>query len=287
VGDDAYAELHRREMEREKIGSHWIETPNCPSQSSFILLDKSSGERTILWKRDPRLELKPEDLRRDWITHGRLLHVDGHDCPAATAAARWARDAGILVIADLDNCYPGVEALLEVVDYIISSRDFPARLTGESDLLRSLPMLQQRFKCKVAAATLGADGVIAWGGAQFHYCPTFAIRPVDTTGAGDIFHAAFAYSLFAYSLNVQSPAKTWHLAKALEFSCAAAALSCMAIGARGGIASLGQIAEIMRTGALGPGAYTSEQLSSARAAVVSFAAGAAGVSPAVAPEDRR
>jgi sulfofructose kinase len=67
------------------------------------------------------------------------LHVDGPDTEAATLAAGWARIAGIPVIADLDEIYHDVEALVKKVDYLITSRDVPGRLTGASDLRNSLP----------------------------------------------------------------------------------------------------------------------------------------------------
>src|SRR5260370_41207210 len=140
-------------MERAGVECNWIIALNWQSQSSLILGDERSGERTVLWKRDPRLELRPEEIQREWVVRSKFLHVDGHDCAGAAAAARWAREASIPVIADLDNLYPGVEALLENVDYLISSREFPARLTGEQDLLLSLPMLSRRFGSPGAAAT--------------------------------------------------------------------------------------------------------------------------------------
>ena len=179
-----------------------------------------------------------------------LLHVDGHDCAGAAAAARWARDAAIPVIADLDNLYPGVEALLENVDCLISSREFPARLTGEQNLMVSLRSLSTRFGCRVAAATLGEDGVLAWDGSKFHYCPAFEINAVDTTGAGDIFHAGFAYAHI----------RGWDLPRALEFSCAAAGLACTAPGARGGIASVHRIEDLICKGHRRLAAYSQEQL---------------------------
>jgi sulfofructose kinase len=250
IGDDPSGRLQRDEMERAAVDSHWIVTPNCQSQSSFILVDETTGERTILWRRDSRLELRPDEIRREWVTQSRLLHVDGHDCAGATAAARWARAARIPVTADLDNLYTGVEVLLENVDYLISSREFPARLSGENNLLNSLPALSRRFGCRVAAATLGAEGVLAWDGLMFHYSPAFEVEPVDTTGAGDIFHAGFAYAV------VQG----WKLPQALEFSCAAAAAACTAPGARGGIASLDQIKDMIRNGQRRPAAYSQGQL---------------------------
>lgn len=250
IGDDAAGQLQRREMQRAGVEAHWLEVPNCLSQTAFILVDEGSGERTILWHRDPRLELLPDEIRREWIVQSKLLLVDGHDCAAATAAARWAREAGIPVLADLDNLYAGVEGLLENVDYLIASRDFPLRMTGEANLLNSLPELARQFGCRVTAATLGADGVLAWDGFRFIYCPAYAVQPVDTTGAGDIFHGGFAYATIRGD----------SLERALEFSCAAAALSCLAPGARGGIAPVDQIEESVRTGRRNPPAFSQEQL---------------------------
>jgi sulfofructose kinase len=250
IGDDPSGQLQKTEMERAGVESHWIIAPDCQSQSSFILVDETTGERSILWRRDPRLELLPQELRREWIVQAKLLHIDGHDCASAATAARWAREARIPVIADLDNLYPGVEALLENVDYLISSREFPARLSGEQNLLISLPHIFTRFGCRVAAATLGDEGVLAWDGSKFHYCPAFAVAPIDTTGAGDIFHAGFAYAQI----------QRWDLEKALEFSCAAAALACTAVGARGGIASVDQIQALIRKGERRKAAFSQGQL---------------------------
>jgi sugar/nucleoside kinase (ribokinase family) len=250
IGDDAWGELQQNEMARVGVEAHWVVVPHCQSQSSFILVDEESGERTVLWKRDPRLELLPSEIRKEWVTWAKLLHVDGHDCAGATQAAKWAQNAGIPVMADLDNLYLGVEALLEHVDYAITSKEFPGRLCHKEDLLISLPELASRFGCRVTAATLGTDGVLAWDGTHFHYSPAFDLKPVDTTGAGDVLHAAFAYSLLRGD----------NLPQSLEFCNAAAGLSCMGMGARGGIADLARIEELIRTGRRRPPAYSKEQL---------------------------
>ena len=237
VGEDSAAMIHRAEFERLGVEVHLITATGCASQQAIILVD-DTGERTVLWKRDNRLTLQPEELRREWITTARALHMDGHDTAAAVTAAGWARDAGVPVIADLDDLYPGVEALLKKVDYLITSRDIPGRLVGESDLRRSLPAVRNRFGCHLAAATLGHEGVLAWDGVRFHYAPAFQVKPVDTTGAGDIFHAGFIYALL----------QGWPLHRQLDFACAAAR-NCTALGARGGIQSVANIEELIATGA--------------------------------------
>jgi len=224
LGDDGAAQLHRDEFARAGVEAHVITVPGCASQQAVILVD-SQGERTVLWRRDQQLGLRPEELDREWIVNARALHVDGYDTAAATVAAGWARAVGIPVVADLDDTYPGVEGLLENIDYAIVSRDVPARLLGLEDLEKSLPMMQRRYGCALTAATLGDDGVLAWDGKQFHYASAYQVAAVDTTGAGDTFHAGFIYGLL----------QGWPLRRRLDFACAAAALNCMGVGARGGI----------------------------------------------------
>jgi sulfofructose kinase len=193
IGDDHAAAMHRAEFQRLGVETHLLVAPGCASQKAFILVEPA-GERTVLWKRDPRLTLLSEELDREWIANARILHLDGHDTAAATQAARWARDADVPVVADLDDLYPGYEALLPNVDYLISSRDIPARLSGDQDLRRSLPRIATRYGCRLTAATLGQQGALAWDGRQFHYAPAYRVSAVDTTGAGDIFHAGFIYA---------------------------------------------------------------------------------------------
>jgi len=237
VGDDQAAAIHRAEFERIGVEVHFVTAAGCASQQAVILVD-DAGERTVLWKRDNRLTLRPEELKQEWITSARALHVDGHDTAAAVLAAGWARDAGVPVIADLDDLYPGVEELLPKIDYLITSRDIPGRLTGDQDLRRSLPAVRSRYGCHLTAATLGHEGVLAWDGSQFDYAPAFRVQPLDTTGAGDVFHAGFIYGLL----------QGWPLPRQLEFACAAAALNCTATGARGGIQSVENIEQLIATG---------------------------------------
>jgi sulfofructose kinase len=237
VGEDSAAAIHRAEFAKLGVEAQLLIAPGCASQQAFILVD-GAGERTVLWKRDPQLTLRPEELKREWITDARALHVDGHDTAAAMEAAGWARAAGVPVIADLDDVYPDVEGLLESVDYLITSRDIPGRLTSEPDLRQALRALRNRYGCRLTAATLGEEGALAWDGSQFNYAAAFRAETVDTTGAGDIFHAGFIYGLL----------QGWPLQQQLEFASAAAALNCKGLGARGGSESVETIERFMKTG---------------------------------------
>jgi sulfofructose kinase len=235
LGDDDASRLHQAAFHKAGVEARLIQVPNGVSPQSLIIVD-AGGERTVLCRRDELLALKPEELNRAWIVNARALHVDGHDTAAAKQAARWARAAGVPVVADLDETYPGVEKLIENIDYLIASRDFPCRLMDDTNLERALKRMQARYGCKLTAATLGQDGVLAWDGKRYLHCAAYCVPVVDTTGAGDIFHAGFIYGLL----------NDWSLERQLDFACAAAAMNCMAAGARGGIKPVAEIEEMMR-----------------------------------------
>jgi len=237
VGDDHAGRLHAEEFARLGVEAHLLTASRCKSQQAFIIVD-DTGERTVLWKRDERLTLRPAELKREWITEARALHVDGHDTEAAAVAAGWAREAGVPVVADLDELYPGVEALLSKLDYFVASRDIPGRISGHADLRKALPEVHKQYGFRLTAATLGEEGVLAWDGDKFHYAAAYWVKVVDTIGAGDTFHAGFIYGLL----------QGWPLQRQLEFGCAAAALNCTGMGARGGIRTVGEIESLKAAG---------------------------------------
>ena len=249
LGDDDAARLHENAFDRAGVEARLIKVAGGVSPQSLILVD-GGGERTVLCRRDERMALKPEELDRAWIVNARALHVDGYDTAAATLAASWAHAAGIPVVADLDEIYPGVEELIENVDYLIVSRDFPCRLMNDRNLEHALRRMHARYGCRLSAATLGQDGVLAWDGKQMMHSAAYCVPVVDTTGAGDVFHAGFIYGLL----------QDWPLERKLDFSCAAAAMNCMAHGARGGIQPVDAIENLMSTMARYETAYNALSL---------------------------
>jgi sulfofructose kinase len=245
LGEDDAARLHRDAFAHAGVDAQIVTVPGVSSLQNIIMVDE--GERTVLCQRDERMILQPSDLKREWITSARILHVDGFDTAACTLAAQWAREADIPVVADLDESYPGVEALLENVDFIIVSRDFPTQHMREPNLEAALKKMFNRYGARLAAATLGEQGVISWDGQRMLHTPAFKVPIVDTTGAGDIFHAGFIYGLLQGGPHQPRPDNPWPLERQMEFACAAAAMNCMHSGARGGIRSVAAIEELMAT----------------------------------------
>jgi sulfofructose kinase len=253
VGDDERGRIQMASLRETGMNLDDVEIrAGCPNQSAYIVIDRASGERTIFWNRPDCLRLDPARITPGMITCARMLHIDGHDTAAVEQAARLAREHGIPVSLDVDTIYPGLERVLGLVDYLVSSTEFPARWTGEADPLRALEILQTRFLIQIAAMTLGADGALARvmrdgglnAGGGYIYSPGFVVNAADTTRAGDVFHGAFCYAV----LNGATMRDT------LEFANAMAALNCTRLGARGGIATAAEAHRLMEQARLDPAA---------------------------------
>lgn len=231
LGDDERGLVQLESLRSSGVNLDDIEIrKNCPNQSAYILVDQTTGERTVLWHRDDCLAIDPAALTPARIACARLLHIDGHDTAAVARAAEIAREHRIPVTVDVDTIYPGFDRVLPNVDYLIASSEFPSRWTGEPDPFRALTLIQAEYGMRVAAMTLGADGALARVDGRFLYSPGFVVDGIDTTGAGDVFHGAFCYSVI----------ENMPVRDALEFSNAMAALNCTALGARGHIAGLAE-----------------------------------------------
>jgi sugar/nucleoside kinase (ribokinase family) len=228
VGEDELGQfsLHSLRQEGVDVSSVTIE-PNATNQFAMIIVDGSTGDRTILWNRDERLMYCEGELRKEEIRSGKLLHLDGHDIDAALQCARWAKEEEIPIVVDLDKVEPLTSELIKEVDFVITSSRFPMLFTGISDQKKALLELQKHtsgFLC----ATLGHEGAMALVNGEFLSIEGLKVKSVDTTGAGDIFHAGFIYGLL----------QNWEVVEILRFANAAAALKCQDLGGRKGIPTL-------------------------------------------------
>lgn len=229
VGDDERGRIQLESLQGCGIDlSDVFVRQNCANQTAYILIDQTTGERTVLWRRPDCLRLTPEEIRPEFIASSRLLHIDGHDTAAVARAAEIARANGVPVTVDVDTVYHGFDRVLPNVDYLVASSEFPVQWTNERDPFKALELIQNEYGMKVAAMTLGAHGALARCDGRFVYSPAFVVNCVDTTGAGDVFHGGFCYAVL----------QELPLRDALDLANALAALNCTAIGARGGIQTL-------------------------------------------------
>jgi sulfofructose kinase len=242
IGDDLRGDIQRESLEGTGVDtSSLIVRQGCPNQTAYILIDGPSGERTVIWQRADCLRLKPEEIEPSDIANARILHIDGFDIDAAAFAASTANQSGVPVSIDIDSIYPGFDAVLKHVDYLVAGSGWPAKYTGEADPFVALSRLQAEYHLSISAMTLGDRGALALKDGQWFYSAAFEVTCADTTGAGDAFHGAFCYAMV----------EGLGLAAALDFSNAAAALNCTGIGARGHIPVHSEVESLLSLAARG------------------------------------
>jgi sugar/nucleoside kinase (ribokinase family) len=224
-GSDDAGIFGRAELEKEDVNLDFAETiQDATNQVAFIVIDQRSGERTIIWDRDDRLSYAPDEAPVEIASQGRVLHIDAHDPPACAVMARAARAAGTIVTSDIDNIYEGLTDMLPLIDVLITSTEFPHRLTGIDDVRASLIETKARYGCPIVGATLGARGALIYVDGQFIESAAFEVPGGcrDTTGAGDAFHAGFIFGML----------RGEELEACMKLGNAVAALKCRALGGR-------------------------------------------------------
>ncbi len=218
-------------------------SPVLPGQQcakAVILVNPETGERTIFWSRG-RLPLLEADLWDvQWLDGVDLLYLDGHEPLLSMVAARHARDRRIPVVLDAGSVRGGSEELVALCTDVISSSVFAPQLSGLDDPLAALEELKGRGPHRVAM-TFGHEGVLALAEPPF-VVPAFKVDVLDTTGAGDVFHAGYAFAL----------ACGGEFRDNLEFGAAVAALKCAHWGGRGGLPLLNDVRDMLQYGEVLP-----------------------------------
>ena len=231
LGDDDAGRFSLADLEKEPMDLSCLQVvTGAETQLGIILVDAATGERTVLWKRDPRLVYQKGELKRDCIVAGQLLHLDGQDQAASIQAACWARESGMQVSLDVDVPQPGVEELLRLTSFLIPSLEFVQKFTGREDWRQGLLALTNLTDAFVATTRGSKGSAVVWEG-EIIEVPPFPVETVDTTGAGDVFHGAFVYSLF----------QKWNVARCLHFASITAGMACRRLGARNGIPTLEEV----------------------------------------------
>jgi sulfofructose kinase len=237
-GDDVLGQMSRDSLTTAGVSVEGARTvPGTPNQFAIILVDARSGDRTVLWDRHPALTMDRTAVPRKAVTSGRLLVVDSVQTAAATQAARYAREAGIPTIIDIDKVRPGTSELLTQIDAIIAAEGLPAELTGHDSPGRALEAMAREFNAPLVCVTLGVAGSLARVNGREIRTPAFTVDCVDTTGAGDAFRGGFAAGC------LRNPGGD--VEDVLAYANAVAALNCRALGARGGLPTADEVEALL------------------------------------------
>jgi len=234
LGHDEHGTRMREALVRRGVDVSYAVVRPVANRDAVIVVDRRTGERTVLWSRDPGLRLETAAVPREAVARARLLHVDDTDPDAALAAIAVAREAGIPVTCDLDRVTDATSAILSGVTVPILAERLPEALTGEADLERALRVLRRRHD-GLLCVTRGARGALLLENDRLHAVAAPAVEAIDTTAAGDVFRGAFIYGL----LREDAPVAI------LRFAVAAAAVACTREGALDAVPPIADVRRLL------------------------------------------
>ncbi len=236
VGDDHFGKRIRETFEADGVDTTWlIEVPDTRSHFAFCAVDEASGRRTIYYDHGTKGRFTTNELDRDALLSCRCLMSDSHHGEASLAAVRWARDAGVPVVLDLERDKSLNADLLSAASHPVLPCAYALELSGCTTVEEAGRELLSR-ESEAVVITMGRDGAMGFSGDEVIRQPALRIEPiVDTTGAGDVFHGAFAYGI----------ALGYDLRENLRFSSAVAALKCRRLGGRAGIPTMDEVREFL------------------------------------------
>ena len=224
VGDDADGDMILRDFRAQGVDTSMVKVrPGATSAIAYLWIEEKTGNRSCAWTREGLDELTADEINPEAIASAKVLHVDGHNAAGAIAAAKVAREAGVLVNYDAGTHRDGMEELLGLADLMICSEEFILKLTGLKDAEEAVRQVWAKYRPKVCGATMGVRGSMAFDGTEFVRCPAFKVeKVVDTTGCGDLFHTGFAIRYL----------ETQDLMECQRFGAAVSAIKCRGLSGR-------------------------------------------------------
>jgi len=209
------------------------------SAYTVMYIDPEATRTGVLYHLDTILSLRPEEMDGNYLAQADVFFTDQTPPDAAIAGARLARHFGKTVVVDMQvsldqSVGVGITAekvytILEHTDIFVPSRKGLMSLTQTNDPQAALDVACHRYPKMIVVVTLGAKGSLIGRGDKRIAIPAYPVDVVDTTGAGDVYHAAFVYARCLQG---------WNLEQAGHLASAAAALKCTQTGAQKGAPSL-------------------------------------------------
>lgn len=218
---DIYGEAHWAEFRAEGVDTRWIVRGDAPTPLSVVLV-KPDGERALINYKGNLSPVPASALDFSTLTCKTLL-FDGHEPELSAPLLAQARRQRIATVVDAGSLHRGTEFLMFRVDYLVCSEKFARQWLGEDDPPRALQTLSGQAAAVVI--TLGERGLLWKRGSESGSLAAFPVEAVDTTGAGDAFHAAFAAAV----------ARNYDWQTLLHYASAAGAWCCTRLGARPGM----------------------------------------------------
>lgn len=217
LGHDLFGQAHLHELQQERVDTSAVIRGHHPTPVSQILAKQDGLRSVVNFKGDT------PTLAADAIvppTLPAVLLFDGHEPELSLQLCEQARLQQRPTVLDAGSLHRGTRLLATRVDYLVASARFASQYAQTDDMTQALHCLAGIGNTVVI--TLGEKGLI-WS--RKHRCgalAAFNITAIDSTGAGDAFHGAFALGI----------ARDMAWPELLRYASAAGALTCTRLGAR-------------------------------------------------------
>jgi len=222
LGRDAYGDNHLKELQIAGVSTDWVIRGDSPTPLSVIMV-KPDGKRALINYKGNTKALPADSIDFSEVSAKTIL-FDGHEPQLSLALLEKFNHKTIHSILDAGSLHDGTRALMDKVSYLVCSEKFALEFAKDTkSALSQLAALSPNV-----VITLGEQGLIWQRGQESGQLAAPPVTAVDTTGAGDAFHGAFAAAIAA---NLD-----W--LEVLRYASVAGALCCTQMGARPGLPSL-------------------------------------------------
>ena len=237
LSDDAGGVFLKGDFEKYGVDTSLINIEHgYRSFISQIWLSATEKTRTIIFDKGNIPALVLSEAQKAEIACADVLMVDGNELEAAIAAAKYAHTTDTKVLYDAGGRYEGVERLLPLVDILIPSEEFAMGVSGKESAEDAAVWLYNTYSPEVVVVTCGKRGGVIYDGNTVREYPALPAEVVDSNGAGDVFHGAFAYACTVYS----------DFYDCCIFSSAVSAIKCMGVGARESVPTLDTVKKYLK-----------------------------------------
>lgn len=220
LGMDLYGDKHVQEFEQHQVNTDLLVRGSSPTPLSTVLV-KPDGKRALVNYKGSTTTLAVDTIDYSSVKT-KVVLFDGHEPDISMTLLQFCQQRQIPTVLDAGSLHKGTELLMSKVDYLVASEKFALQYAGEVNAA-----LNQLAKiAPVVVITLGEKGLIWQKGEETGSLNALKVDAIDTTGAGDAFHGAFAAAL-AQDMSWQD---------ILAYASVAGSLCCTKIGARQGLA---------------------------------------------------
>lgn len=235
IGDDMIGDMVLSGLEEEGVDCALVRRFKGRRTSYSSVVVDAHGERNIVGFRDETMDFGADWLERDLPAEFDAALVDTRWPDGARVMMDRARRSGVPGIIDGEAPVREAQAALELASHIAFSSQGLLDYCGHGDLEAGLRQAADETGAWVCV-THGAGGVRWWDGETAGHVPAFQVDVVDTLGAGDVWHGAFALML------AKGTAET----EAVRYANAVSAIKCTQFGGRTGIPTGQAVADFLK-----------------------------------------